>query len=70
MNGTASGTIPALYISGIAVAKHGAAPYGFHDHYRDDEAALARYAATANTQADFEDFIVEWLSNVHAAVAA
>ncbi len=67
---TASGTIPALYISGIALAKHGAAPYGFHDHYRDDEAALARYAATANTQAGFDGFIGEWLSNARAAVSA
>ncbi len=35
---TASGTIPALYISAIAQAKFGAAPYKFHEYYGDDEA--------------------------------
>lgn len=66
---TASGTIPSLYISAVALAKHGAAPYGFQDHYRDDEAALARYAAAASTQAGFGGFIAEWLGEAHAAVA-
>lgn len=67
---TASGTIPSLYISGVAQAKHGAAPYGFHDHYRDDEAALARYAAAASTQAGFDRFLSDWLGETRAAAAA
>ncbi len=58
---TASGTIPALYIAGIAHAAHGAAPYGFHDQYADDEAVLTRYAAQAGTQVGFERFISQWL---------
>lgn len=67
---TASGTIPSIYISGVAVAKHGAAPYGFHDQYRDDEAAFARYASVASTQIGFDRFLQEWLGAERAAVAA
>ena len=58
---TASGTIPALYINAIAQVKHGAAPYGFHDHYGEDEATFARYAAQAGTQSGFDRFVAEWL---------
>ena len=67
---TASGTIPALYINGISIAKQGAAPYGFHDHYRDDDATLARYAREAATQAGFDRFLVDWLGESRAAAAA
>jgi glutaconate CoA-transferase, subunit A len=67
---TASGTIPALYISGIAISKQGAAPYGFHDHYRDDDATLTRYAREASTQAGFDRFLVDWRGELCAAAAA
>ena len=67
---TASGTIPALYLAGIAHAARGAAPYGFHDQYGDDDAVLARYAAQAPTQAGFERFISEWLGELHPHFAA
>lgn len=66
---TASGTIPALYITGIAHAAHGAAPYGFHDQYADDEAVLTRYAAQAGTQAGFERFISQWLGESQPQLA-
>ena len=66
---TASGTIPALYISGIAHAAHGAAPYGFHDQYADDEAVLTRYAAQAGTQVGFERFISQWLGESQPQLA-
>ena len=66
---TASGTIPALYISGIAHAAHGAAPYGFHDQYADDEAVLTRYAAQAGTQVGFERFISQWLGESQPRLA-
>jgi glutaconate CoA-transferase, subunit A len=59
---TASGTIPALYISAIAHAKGGAAPYKFHEYYGDEEATLANYAAAANTQAGFDRFVANWIN--------
>ena len=65
----ASGAIPALYIAGIAHAAHGAAPYGFHDQYADDEAVLTRYAAQAGTQAGFERFISQWLGESQPQLA-
>ncbi len=66
---TASGTIPALYISAIAQAKRGAAPYGFHDQYADDEAVLTRYAAQAGTQVGFERFTSQWLGESQPQLA-
>ena len=66
---TASGTIPALYIAGIAHAARGAAPYGFHDQYADDEAVLTRYAAQAGTQVGFERFISQWLGESQPQLA-
>ena len=66
---TASGTIPALYIAGIAHAARGAAPYGFHDQYADDEAVLTRYATQAGTQVGFERFISQWLGESQPQLA-
>jgi glutaconate CoA-transferase, subunit A len=66
---TASGAIPALYISGIARAKRGAAPYGFHDQYSDDAALLGNYAAQASTQAGFKRFIAQWLGESQPQLA-
>ena len=65
----ASGTIPSIYVSAIAQARHGAAPYGFHEYYGDDEPMLARYAAAANTQAGFDRFIADWLSETQPRIA-
>ena len=61
-------TIPALYITAIARATRGAAPLGFHDQYGDDEAMLSRYAALAQSQEGFREFIAEWCAE-DAAVA-
>ena len=66
---TASGTIPALYIAGIAHAARGAAPYGFHDQYADDEAVLTHYATQAGTQVGFERFISQWLGESQPQLA-
>ena len=53
---TAAGTIPALYISGIAEAPNGAWPLGFLDMYPPDEAHLAEYAQMARTAEGFADY--------------
>jgi glutaconate CoA-transferase, subunit A len=54
---TAAGTIPALYISGIAVAKRGAAPIGLVGVYEADQPALAAYTRAAQTAAGFQDWM-------------
>ena len=53
---TAAGTIPALYISGIAEAPKGAWPLGFLDMYAPDEAHLAEYAQMARSAEGFADY--------------
>jgi glutaconate CoA-transferase, subunit A len=53
-----AGTIPALYISGIAVAKRGAEPIGLAGVYAADEVALAAYTRAAQTA----DGFVKWLA--------
>ncbi len=64
----AGAVLPAIYVTRIAVAKHGSQPLGLLDLYPDDEAVLARYAMLARTGEGFRQFIEEWLS--HDLVAA
>ena len=49
----AAGTIPALYISGIAHAPRGGAPVGLAGAYPADAAAIAAYARAAQTASGF-----------------
>ncbi len=58
----AGSTIPAVYISAIAVAPRGAAPLQLGGEYGLDEAALARYAKHAASEVGFEEWLQEWLS--------
>ncbi|MGI9413743.1 MAG: CoA transferase subunit A [Hyphomicrobiales bacterium] len=53
---SAAGTVPALYISGIAEAPRGAWPLGFLDMYPPDEAHLADYAQRARTAEGYADY--------------
>lgn len=53
----AAGVIPALYITGVAVAPRGAWPYGLWDEYPNDTAELVRYAAAARSAAGFADYM-------------
>ena len=52
-----AGTIPALYISGIAVAKGGAAPIGLAGAYAADDQALTAYVKAAQTADGFADWL-------------
>jgi glutaconate CoA-transferase, subunit A len=63
----AAGTIPALYVSAIAEAKHGAWPLAFWDYYKSDEAALQDYVEAARTQEGFNRVLAGWLENPAAA---
>ncbi len=53
----AAGTLPALYVSGIALAERGAQPLGLEGCYAADEEQLAAYAAQARTRAGFAAYL-------------
>ena len=46
---SAAGTLPALYVTEIAVAPRGAWPYGLWGEYATDTAEILRYAKAART---------------------
>lgn len=54
----APGTISATYVSGIALAPHGARPVALLDEYGMDSAFIAGYARAARTEEGFQ----EWLA--------
>jgi glutaconate CoA-transferase, subunit A len=56
-DGKAAGTIPALYISAIAVARRGADPVGLAGAYPADHDAMGRYLRAAQTQAGFQEWM-------------
>lgn len=55
----AAGTIPSLYVSGIAIAKDGARPIGLAGLYDADHKALAAYAAAARSREGFEGWLAQ-----------
>ena len=57
----AAGTIPALYISALAVAPQGSRPIGLPDCYGADQAALAAYAVAARSDAGFREWLARQL---------
>jgi glutaconate CoA-transferase, subunit A len=63
----AAGTIPALYLSSIAEAKHGAWPLSLWGQYEADEAALLRYVEAARTPEGFGRVLAGWLERLAAA---
>ncbi len=60
--GSAAGTLPALYVSGVAVAPRGSWPLGLVDRYRADDRELARYAVAARTESGFNDWLAGFLA--------
>ena len=63
----AAGTIPSLYVSALAVSKHGAAPIGMADAYGPDHTALAHYSAAAESRAGFKAWLDEVLGVLEPA---
>ncbi len=53
----AAGTIPALYVSALAVAPGGSAPIGLVDCYAPDHAALSAYAQAARSADGFATWL-------------
>jgi glutaconate CoA-transferase subunit A len=58
---TAAGTIPALYITGIAEARRGAWPLGLRHTYPADLEHLRRYAELAESEAGFARYLGEFV---------
>jgi glutaconate CoA-transferase subunit A len=58
-DGVAAGTIPALYVTAIALARRGAWPVGLRGAYPPDRAHLRRYAELAATAAGFARYLEE-----------
>jgi len=56
------GVIPALYITAIAKARHGAWPLCFGDCYPTDQDAVAHYVAAGRTEGGFRDWLRGWLA--------
>ncbi|MBI1776144.1 MAG: CoA synthetase [Proteobacteria bacterium] len=53
----AAGTMPALYVDSIALARHGAWPVGLTDEYPADTEHLRAYAAEAASEAGFQAYL-------------
>jgi glutaconate CoA-transferase, subunit A len=54
--------LPAVYVTAVAQAAHGAWPTGLAGQYEQDDAELARYAAAARTREGFARYVEDWLS--------
>ncbi|QYK42178.1 MAG: CoA synthetase [Paracoccaceae bacterium] len=54
---TAAGTLPALYVTDLAVAPGGARPYGLWGEYAADTAEIVRYAAAARSAEGFAAYM-------------
>jgi glutaconate CoA-transferase subunit A len=65
----AGAVIPSLYVERIALAPRGAWPVGLVDHYAQDEAEIARYAAAARTLEGFAGYVEGWLGERSRAAA-
>jgi glutaconate CoA-transferase, subunit A len=66
----APGTIPAIYVDGIAEAPRGAWPLRFADQYPLDEPALAQYVTAAHSDAGFVQWLRKWLERDSVGVVA
>ena len=60
-DGTAAGTIPALYVSAVAQARHGAWPVGLRRAYPADLQHLRHYAELARDEAGFARYLEQFV---------
>jgi glutaconate CoA-transferase subunit A len=63
----AGSVLPSIYVSAVAVAKHGAWPLAFADQYSIDATAIQRYMLLARTPEGLAQFLAEWEAGVQAA---
>ena len=64
------GVIPAIYVSGVAIAERGAVPLRFLDDYPADETVLSDYARMARTDEGFRTWLARWLGPADLSTAA
>ncbi|MBL8533584.1 MAG: CoA transferase subunit A [Betaproteobacteria bacterium] len=64
------GVIPAIYVSGVAIAERGAAPLRFLDDYPADETVLSDYARMGRTDEGFRTWLARWLGPADLSTAA
>ena len=57
----AAGTIPALYVTALAEARNGAWPIGLRGCYPADAAHLTEYAALAQTEDGFRQYVEKFI---------
>lgn len=67
---TAAGTLPSLYVGGVAEAKNGAWPLAFWDEYPTDEAHMASYVAAARSEDGFRSYLDQFVTGGSHAAAA
>lgn len=63
----AAGTIPSIYISGLAEAKKGALPVALPAHYERDVEHIRRYVEMASSDEGFQQYLME---HVYTRIAA
>jgi glutaconate CoA-transferase, subunit A len=63
----AAGVLPSIYVTAVAEAKDGARPLGLQDLYAVDDAAIARYAEAARTEAGFREWLDRFMDARKAA---
>jgi glutaconate CoA-transferase subunit A len=63
----APGTIPSLYVDGLALAENGAWPVGLFGNYPPDENHLKIYLDMAKTEEGFKEYIHEYVFEPKAA---
>ena len=66
----AAGTIPALYLTDVAVAERGTWPCGFWDGGKTDGEHMRLYAQACRTEEGFRDYLSEHVFGTAPAVAA
>ncbi len=67
---TATGTLPALYVGGVAEARQGAWPLAFWEEYPTDEAHMASYVAAARSPEGFQSYVDQYVTGGARAAAA
>ena len=57
----APGVVPAVYVTGVAVAKHGAWPLAVTDEYDVDDAHITQYSRMARTESGFQEYLTTFV---------
>lgn len=67
---TAAGTLPAMYVGGVAVAEKGCWPLNFWENYPIDDDAMLEYVRAARSDEGFQDYLDRNVLGAAPAAAA